>query len=87
MPIEPRVFGLAGDRIGRVRLFEERKDAVIVAGLHDSELLDVDERYRDTTDRDVRVPLPVGADHASIVHLVDVIAGQNEDVFGVLAFE
>jgi hypothetical protein len=48
--------------------------------LHDAELPRVAERHGDAADGQVGVRLEVGADHLAVVHLVDMVAGQNQDV-------
>src|SRR5262249_24020497 len=44
-------------------------------------------RNRDAADGHVRVPLTVSADHAAVIHLVNVVASQDQDVFGVLPLD
>ena len=74
------LIDVAGHGPGLPRLLEEVGDAVLLVGLEDAELADLAQRHRDGAHREVGVPLQVEADHLPVVHLVDVVAGEDQDV-------
>ena len=71
---------VADDGIGVLRLLRELDDAIGVVGGHDAEFLRAVERHVDDADGDVRLALLVIGDHRTVVHLVDVIAGEYQHV-------
>ena len=79
----------AGERHGRLarhgrrilRLFDERADVVVVVDMHDAEGGGFAHRDLEASHRHVGVLLDVLHQHRLVVHLVDVIAGQDDDVF------
>ncbi len=77
------VLGIAGDRLGIRRLLLEADDPAVVVDLHHAELR---APRRPATRRapTVRSALfsQVELDHRPVVHLVDVIAGQDDTYSG-----
>src|SRR6267143_321710 len=68
------------------RLFLETDDAPILVGLNHTELLgSLGGWYFDGRDGDLGAGVAVLLEHAAVVHLVDVIAGEDEDEFRALA--
>src|SRR6267143_1203395 len=68
------------------RLFLEADDAPILVGLNHAELLgSLGGWYFDGRDGDLGAGVAVLLEHAAVVHLVDVIAGEDEDEFRALA--
>src|SRR5467141_2384415 len=68
------------------RLFLETDDAPILVGLNHTELLgSLGGWYFDGRDGDLGAGVAVLLEHAAVVHLVDVIAGEDEDKFRSLA--
>ncbi len=82
-----RGIGLAGHgrRIGG--LLHESSDNVLIVDMHDAEGRRVLARHFDAADRDVGALRHMLLQHELVVHLVDVIAGQHDDVFGVVALD
>ena len=75
-----REVRLAGDA-GRVGgLLQEGGDAVGRVHVHDAEGRRLHARHLDAADGDVRLLLAVLPQHHLVVHLVDVVAGQDDDV-------
>src|SRR5712664_463797 len=71
---------------GDGRLFLETDDAPILVGLNHTELLgSLGGWYFDGRDGDLGAGVAVLLEHAAVVHLVDVIAGEDEDEFRALA--
>ncbi len=71
-------------QLGSFRLFLETQHPVIAVHIHDAEAghfirIDLDRRQSDVGAR-VVVPLQ----HQTVIHLVDVIAGKDEHVLGLL---
>ena len=62
-------------------LLEKRDDAVGLVDMHDAEAGRLQPRHLDAADRDVGAVLDVLLQHQLVVHLVDVVAGQDDDVF------
>ena len=58
-------------------LFEERKDAVLGVDVHDAEARGLLERGLEAADRHVRARVDVLLQHLLVVHLVDVVAGEQ----------
>ena len=73
--------GLCGETLGLGGLFLEADDAPVLVGFDDAELLggflggDFDGGHGD-----IRAGIHVLLQHLRVIHLVDVIAGKNEDV-------
>src|SRR5712691_1585824 len=68
------------------RLFLEADDAPILVGLNHTELFrGLGGGYFDGCDGDLGAGVAVLLEHAAVVHLVDVIAGEDEDEFRALA--
>ena len=82
----------AGERhvrlVGHARriggLFQERDDAVRLVDRHDAEAGRLHARHFETADGHVGARVDVLPQHDLVVHLVDVIAGQDDDVFGIV---
>ena len=68
------------ERIGILRLFGKFDHAVGVIGGQDAEFVGAFDGHVDHADRDVGLALFVIGDHRTVVHLVDVIARQNQHV-------
>ena len=68
-----------------LRLLEEPGDAIGFVDRDDAEALAVLDRHFDRRQRDLRRHVLVEAEHLLVVHLVDVIAGEHDDVARVLA--
>ena len=75
----------AGNRARRRGLLLEAGDALLLVDGDDAEARAVADRHFDRGEGDRGVPLLVEAEHAGVVHLVDVIAGQDDDVPRALA--
>ena len=58
-----------------------------VVDMHDAEAGRLHPRHLDAADRYIGALLGVLHQHPRVVHLVDVIAGQDDDVFGVVALD
>ena len=67
-------------RIGVLRLFRELGHAIGVIGGHDAEFVGALHRHVHDADGDVGLALLVIGDHRTVVHLVDVIARQDQHV-------
>ena len=82
-----RRVGLAqhGRRI--LRLLEERDDAVAVVDMHHAESGRLHPRHLDAADGHIGVLLDVLLQHLFVVHLVDVIAGQDDHVTRPIALD
>ena len=74
--------GLARHRRRIGRLLEEVGDAVGVVDMHHAEAGGLRARHLEAADRHVGALLDVLLQHQLVVHLVDVVAGQHDDVFG-----
>ena len=82
-----RCVGPARHR-GRVgRLLQERPDVVVVVDMHDAEAGRLAAWHLEAADRDVRPLLDVLAQHQLVVHLVDVVAGEQHDEARVVALD
>ena len=69
-------------RIGR--LLDEVGDAARGVDRHDAEARRLHARHLDAADGDVGLRIDVLAQHQLVVHLVDVVAGEDDDVFGAV---
>ena len=81
MPIEASAVRIAGDGLGLRRLLLETDHPAVGVDLHDAELagrrLHAD---RQRADGQVGAAFDVAIDQLGVVHLVDVVAGQDDDV-------
>ena len=68
-----------GGRIGR--FFDEAGHAAVFVDVHHAEGHRFHARHLDAADRAIGAAFRVVRDHARVVHLVDVVAGQHDDVF------
>ncbi len=76
---------LARHRRRVLRLLEESGDALGVIHCDDAESLAVLDRHFNCGQRDFRAGVLMEADHLLIIHLVDVVAPEHDDVLRVLA--
>ena len=73
---------------GRVlRLLQEGDDAVLGVDVHDAEAGRLHARHLEAADGDVGAGVDVLLEHALVVHLVDVVAGQHDDVVRAIAVD
>ncbi len=63
-------------------LLDERHDAVGRVDVHDAETRRFGRGHLEAGDGDIRARVDVLHEHALVVHLVDVVAGENDDVLG-----
>ncbi len=75
----------ARDRRRILGLFDEGHHALLVVDVHDAEFARLLPRHIDAGDAEIGLPLDVLGQHACVVHLVDVIAGQDQHVLGPVA--
>jgi hypothetical protein len=79
MPIEPRQYPVARNLLGvALRFLLEREHAILRVDLEDAEAPRLALRDLDRADRELRAALDVLAEHAAVVHLVDVVARQDQ---------
>ena len=78
------VLIVAGDGLGRRRLFDEADDAVLRVDLHHAEGLGFFGTDAERSDGEVGPFFDVRFDEPLVVHLVDVVAGQDDDVLRAL---
>ena len=71
-------------RLRLLRLLVEAHDAMIGTERHDAELVRLRDRHLHAADRDVGAALLVERDQRPVVHLVDVIAGENQHRLGAM---
>ena len=72
-------------RIGR--LLKEAADDILIVDIHDAEGGRFLARDFEAANRNVRALRHMLLQHELVVHLVDVIAGQYDDVLGAVAFD
>ena len=72
--------GLSGNARRVLRLFDEIDDPVAPVDMHDAEAGRLHARHFEAADGDVGAGVDVLAQHDLVVHLVDVVAGQDDDV-------
>ena len=72
-----------GRRIGR--LFQKAGDLALVVNMHDAEGGGLHAGNLETAHRHIRIFLHMLLQHELVIHLVDMIAGQHDDVFGRMA--
>ena len=80
-------FGIAGDASRVFRLLMEGHDPVAIIHRHHTERAGLLETDRQTRDGHFGAGVVVALQHRGIVHPVDVISGQNQDVLGAASFE
>ena len=86
MPIDASVrCGCPGIAGGSLRLLEEPGDALGLVHRDDAEALAVLDRHFDRGQRDLRPHVLMEAEHLLVIHLVDVVAREHDDVARVLA--
>ena len=80
-------IGIAWDtrRIGR--LLDEVDDLVLVVDMHDAEADGFHARHFKAADRDLGARIDVLLQHPFIVHLVDVVAGEDDHVFRAIGLD
>ena len=66
------------------RFLLEIRDPLVLVGDHDAEALCLFHRNRHDRDRHIRIVLLVEVEHGLIVHLVDVIARENQHIVRVV---
>ena len=71
--------GMAGGSLGFSR---NDDDAVALVDVHDAEADRLHARHFEAADRHVGARVDVLLQHLLVVHLVDVVAGQDDHVFG-----
>ncbi len=77
--------GLSGMPGGSLGFSEEGNDAVLFVDMHDAEAGGLHARHLEAADGDIGAGVGVLLEHQLVVHLVDVIAGQHDDVLGRVA--
>ena len=82
-----RAPGLAGNGRRAGRLFQEAAHAHVLVHAHHAEAARFLYRHVDAADRHVGLLGDVVGEHVPVVHLVDVVAGQDQDVLRVVALE
>ena len=80
-----RVIRIARDtrRIGR--FFKELCDAVVLVDLHHAKGRRLHPRDRQAADGDVRLGIHMLPQHQLVIHLVDVVTGEDEDIVDIVA--
>ena len=76
------LVGLAGHARRVLGLLQEARDTLAVVDPHDAELARLQARHRQAGDRQVGPVVAVVVDHPGVVHLVDVVAGQDQRIAG-----
>ena len=69
------------------RLLEERDDAVVILDMHDAEAGRFLARHFHAADRHVGALVNVLGQHFLVVHLVDVVAREQNNVFGAVTLD
>ena len=80
-----RAVGLARHRRRLGRLLDERGDVALLVDRHDAEGTRLGARHLDAADGARAAVHDVVGQHHRVVHLVDVVAGEHEDVVGTVA--
>ena len=70
-----------------VRFFDEGGDAVVLVHRHHAEAAGFQARHLDAAYGDVGAALNVLRQHFAVVHFVDMVAGQQDHVLRVVAFD
>ena len=73
--------------LGLLRLLHELEDAALVVAVHDAEAGSVLPRHRHDGDGEVGVVGLVGGEHVLVVHTIELVAREDEDVLRILALE
>jgi hypothetical protein len=81
--VQPGRSGISGG----TWFLDERHDTVARVDMHDAQPGRVGSRHFDAGDRDVGAIVDVLDEHALVVHLVDVIAGDDDQVLGPVAVD
>ncbi len=76
------LVGLVGHPRRVLGLLQEAGDPLAVIDPHDAELARLQARYRQAGDRQVGPVFAVVVDHPGVIHLVNVVAGQDQRVAG-----
>ena len=75
-----REIGRAGNAGRLLRLFLKAGDPLVLVDGHDAESIRIGDGHFDGGERDGRVAFLVEPQHARVVHLVDVIAREHDQV-------
>ena len=70
-----------------LRLLLEFVDGAVLPGVHDAEAAGLGQRDRAHGDGAVGLHLLVVAQHGGIVHLIDVVAGEDDDIVRIIALD
>ena len=73
--------------LGLFRLLFKFIDGTVLAGIHDAEAGGLLQRNLAHGNGAVGIALLMEAKHGGVVHLIDVVAGQNQHVIGVIALD
>jgi len=87
MPRLASDVGAAGDGGGIGGLLDEVDDPVGLVDVHDAEGGRLHPRHLDAGDGHVRTAVAVLLEHDLVVHLVDVVARQDDHEFGTVALD
>ena len=79
--------GLPGIGGGIGRLLQEADDLIGVIHMHDAEAGGFHPRHLDAGDGHVGAALDVPRQHGGVIHLVDVVAGQDQHMLGAVAHQ
>ena len=82
-----REIGRAGDGTRLLRFFLETGDPFLFVDRDDAEAARLFDGHLDSRQRGGSVPLVVKAQHSRVIHFVDVIARQNDEVARALAHD
>ena len=82
-----RPLRMTGDTRWIGRLLEKVHDTVVGIHLHHAEFGRVLARHFEHADRDVGILIDVLLEHELVIHLVDMVAGQDHHVLGVIALD
>ena len=74
--------GLSGNARRILRLLDEGDDAVLLVDMHHAEAGRLHARHFEAADGHVGAGVDVLLQHQLVVHLVDVVAGQDDHVSG-----
>ncbi len=83
----PRQIVMTDDGIGILRFLGEFHDSIGVVGGQNTEFVGPFDGYVDHPDRDVGFTLFVIRDHRTIVHLVNMIAGEDQHMGGAMRLD
>ena len=82
-----RDVGLARNRRRIGRLFDEVDDAVGLVDVHHAERDRLHARHFHARDGDVGATVAMLLEHHLVIHLVDVIAGQDHHIFDIISLD